>query len=304
MDYEEAARIMTVHAERVRRGRGVVARCDPHRKKLKNQTWLITYESDPQELSYALQYFATEIISYSTTGVHLHDGGFFSRSTHDRFNEFLPRGYRVYGTTYKELGLHRPLGFVKTPAGVYPYCLPMSFDNEGKPLDALCPNANEAVRTLTTYVDNYLTKLLKKEKCDITGAADAARLWETRTKWSAESLSETFGKLLTSGTTYTFLLMLIGRYKKMWLTTNMAPQLSLEEIGHMLAYEGGAIYKSPRTNAEHAARMEHTLEYEMKIPKFNLGKLRAKLRRVLIDFFIEQLGFSEVEWHRRQHNGF
>src|SRR5215203_4379012 len=96
MDYERAKAIMDEHEARVRRGTGIITRHNPSAKKLKNQTWL-HYNKD---CHYTLSYFSHNIIEYHPKYVLLNDCGYFSHSTMQRFNEYLPRGFHLSGTTY------------------------------------------------------------------------------------------------------------------------------------------------------------------------------------------------------------
>ena len=307
MDYESAAQLMELHASRARGNKLV--------KKLKYHTTLrVTAEIKADARGgvgerfnlYVLKYFDTDIITYHYNHIEIHDGGFFSRSTHDRLNEYMPPGFSVSGATYQELGLHRPLGFLKTPRGEFPYKNRMHFNYEGAPyLNINRPYfaARRAVEELPAYVDGYLDTLFNGGECTVNTSRDADAWWlrgEGASSIAERSVSTNAGNAIINKTTFRYLARLAGLS-----TATEAPNSSLTEglngsdLGLLLAHNGFAMFKKPITNAQLAQRFEHVLEYNHSIPNINKQYLRAYLRRQLFKFLIERLGFSEVTWNRR-----
>lgn len=300
MNYEEAAQLMALHKSRVR------GTNDPTRRNLKYRTTLRVQEyanevDRPPE--YILKYFNTDIITYCHDHVVISDGGFFSTSTHARFNEFLPRGFCVSGTTYPKLNLRRPLGFVQTPTGTYPYRSHMAYMYNGMPYGARrYHNTRQAVENIPKYVDAYLDKLFAGEKCDVNSAFAANEHWVKGRLPSGEnrSVSENAGAAIYNEHTYKFLLLMVGQHftDAERPPPSLATEVSLASIGLWLAHYGAEAFRMPRNNSEAALSFERALEYGY-VPKLKLQALRKYVRQQLINYLVHSLEFGTVEWNRR-----
>jgi hypothetical protein len=141
MDYTSARDLLEEHAAKVRGGHGVVARLDPLCRRLANETKL-TYVSSASEgiaqpqPAYRVVYFGNPILHFWEQDYFtISDHGWFAKTTHLRLNEYMPRGFSVYGATPKGLALEkrRPLGYIRTPNGTYPYNMPAVFRYDGTP---------------------------------------------------------------------------------------------------------------------------------------------------------------------------
>lgn len=311
MDYTKASDIITAHAERVKNSRGVVAtEGNPTAKKLKHRTWL---EQDKDSSGgYHLRYFNTKILTFYPLHIEINDGGFFSSSTHQRLNEFMPQGFRVSGCTYPALHLGRPLGFLRTPKGTFPWRTPCSFCYDGRPYDdsdvaagieigaaVMTPNAG-IVTDVPQYVDAYLDQLLSGKPCNITSANEANWFWQPLTKDGLviEGLaSRNAAVAVYAGRTYTHLAALATR--EMLPAPAALCDLSMPDICLMLETRGAEIFRKPKTRNDTARRLEDVLFFEQGIPNIPLPRLRKALRQPLIDFIVHSLGFEEVAWNRR-----
>ncbi len=300
MNYEEAAQLMALHEKRARK--------DPTTRKLKYETTLRKCTFAPevyQPPTYTLRYFNTDILTYHHDQVELHDGGFFSRSTHNRFNEYLPRGFQIWGTTYPKLGLRRPLGFIETPKGCFPYRSVMFYRYDGAPVGTpYAPNSREVVEALPAYIDRYLDVLFTKGEFHHELASIAEGYLKQGRKLSfnsveRESCSHNVAETVTSSRLFKHLVTVIGTRADKDPLEALGVNMALSDLGRLLAYEGFSAFKRSTTNDERAAKLELAFVYEGKLPTINKQKLRAYLRRELTIFFVQQLGFAEVEWHRR-----
>ena len=136
MDYNEAARIIAEKNARYA-GRKDFQKQANH-KKLKNATYLAwkavirgsTWSSGTD--CYTVSLFGHSILTLYQEYFVIADWGYFGRSTHDRLNEYMPRGFRVYGQTQELVrayahfsGVKRLLGYLATPVGVFPFHVPM-----------------------------------------------------------------------------------------------------------------------------------------------------------------------------------
>lgn len=295
MDYEEAASIMERHANKVRGGTGIVSTHNHNCKRLKYQTSLRKVEVASvvgRPADYVIRYFNTDIIRFSDDQIEVNDGGFFSRSTLDRFNEFLPAGFRFFGRTFPELKLARPLGFMITPDGIFPYTSRRVFIyNKGYKRweSSGTTDAYEVARSTASYVDSYLTDLFSgKKEFDVGAHVLADRILKD---------ARELGFTITNYITYKFLSAVVtdGITTPPSLNTTM----SLSDISKLLAYRGFEIFKRPRTRVECAQRLEDVITYDGNLPVLHKQKLYSCLRKLLMESLVDRLGFDELEWNRR-----
>jgi len=61
------------------------------KRKLKNNTYIVKTGED----CYGIKFHRTIILSFSRDGWAFHTGGYFTKTTKARLNEFMPSGYCV-----------------------------------------------------------------------------------------------------------------------------------------------------------------------------------------------------------------
>jgi hypothetical protein len=267
MNYEDAKDLMALHRSHVAGKKGYMAKVDPDRKNIRSTTWLQRYEAtaDQQEY-YAIALFAgtNKIIEFHEDFLILNDNGWFSKTTHERFNEFMPRGFRVWGSKCYHLTKPRPLGFIKTPKGTYPYHMPMLFSYDGTPTERLIEHADEVLTIFPKYVELYLTTLLD----GITDVKDP------------HIKKFINNDVITCAVEF---------------STKQYMGLTLQEIVEVLKKEGASTF----TKTTIGRHIESVLLHGIPIPIIHKNWLRKTLRPLIYDYIIEGMGFAEVEWNRR-----
>ncbi len=292
MNYNQAKRIMDEHAANVQRSGGAAAATAlPYKKRLKNATWLeretwdepLQWERDRSDKVveiYTLSLFRKTIITFSPEHMELEDHGYFSRTTHDRFNEYLPQGFRVWGSTPSQMAsVNRPLGYIKTPRGVFPYAMPMTFTYDGELLVSsavagpLTRQARKVVEALPQYIKNYLNtsenRIMNASMPDPDGIGRCILENEFRDAFLLEALLPTHEGLRV--------------------------QDAIVFLQH-----GAGIFKKPRTREEIARHAEATILYAHKIPILPKRTLHRIFREALENTLLYRLGFAVVEWNRRE----
>lgn len=301
MDFEEAHSIMEGHASRLEKARGVVAKkARAWAKKLKHETWLEkssiagTTEGEPA-FEYGLRYFKTNILTFHPEYVEINPSSWFSRSTHDRLNEYMPRGFRVYGQTFQELKVRHPLGFIRTPHGTYPYSVPTKFNYDGSPtvMGGLYDHAYEAVRRIPGYVDEYLDRLFSRGEFDAVSHGSAEDIFGTANTdhWKA---SKNVGRAIMGPRYCRYMLTVLTEFEYDSLNN-----LEHKELARMLTERGAEVFRRPQTAQDRARRAEDTLFFNRSIVDIRKGTLRRYLRRMLMSRLVDVLGFDEVVWNRR-----
>lgn len=300
MDFEEARLLMETHARNVRGNN----RKD--RKKLKNKTYLelnrINKDVD-DSYCYSLRYFNTEILTFSPGCVGINDGGFFSHSTMERLNQYMPQGFRMNGWTFPALNLNRPLGFIATPKGAFPYSMPCAFSYDGEPEHKLCRNVTEVIPAIPAYVDRYLNQLLNGEPCSIEDEhlaynAFTLKPGELQSKdigAAIDSVSRQVGDSILAGRTYRHLVSVACLR-----STKFLQGINFERIAQVLTKRGPTPFKLARTRGQQMQSFEDTLYFGQKIPTIKMPTLRRELRNMLMEHLVEQLGFATVQWNRRE----
>ncbi len=287
MDYEQARALINEHAFRVENSVGIVAQNgDPNAKKLKNRTWLVTGSN-----GYYLELFGKRIIYWKKELFDLQDHGFFSRTTHDRFNEYMPRGFRVHGVTYPFLRkVWGPVGLVTTPKGTYPYAMPMSFKYDGYSADwgGLCNTIPAVLARLPRYIDRHVDALLK-------GPPFPSSEFGAFATFDGDKyvVSRRMGLAIEQNHYGRTLLMMACRESE-----KQVGGLDLTTCEKLLREDGYNIFADNKTKAGLASRMETALSIG-RVPHIKYATLRSTLRNCLIEFVMEKLGFDRVEWHRR-----
>ena len=281
MDYGQAHALMTTHAERVLRGGGFMRDVDQNAKKLKNATWLLKGAQSMGGIAYVLELFRKPIIQFYDDRVSLNDHGYFSRTTHDRFNEYLPRGFRVWGQYIP--WLKRTLGFVKTPMGVFPYNMPTNFSYDGHNLDGLHARAAETVARIPAYVERYLTDL-----------------FDNKNSYKENSLLEdNVAENIYLNVTRRDLIVVCESA----VASNECVYggMHIVDVVRVLIEEGAAAFKAARTKTQRADRTERLVKYQRALPIIHAGGLKKRLRWDLRQYLVNQMEFDSVEWHRREH---
>lgn len=274
MDYEEVQRIMQTHYDNTHGKKGVLATVSPYIKRICNKTTLTNHGDD----TYGLKLFSTEIITWCKDSVTLSDGGWFSRTTFDRFNTYLPRGFKVHGEAVPmKLGT---VGVITTPAGTYPYALPMEFDNSGLQCwrgteKAMYTNrALPALRALNDYVHTYLDALLAR----------------TLERYELEVSSKKIAELVLNG--------LCARGVLRLLQDNRDVDLDIVMALHAIGYRA---IKKAKNATDRAWQAELTMKTGAVAPVTHkpVQTVRKELRRHLYAELLKTLGFETNEWNRR-----
>lgn len=300
MDYEEAARIIERHGHKVRGGTGIVSTHNPTAKRLKNQTWL-TYDRDGH---YTLAYFNKQIIEFHPKYMVFNDHDYFSSSTMQRFNEYTPRGFHVSGCTYSAFKLQRPLGFITTPKGTFPYAMPCSFTYEGDPFDhgGLYADARAILLKVPHYVNAYLDELFSGAPSVIADEATTRRAFESQIISSAADeveayrISRLMGASIEQQSTYRHLAVLAAEHENgRPISDRSVGGMELTHVLRLLIRYGTAVFSTRSL----AGRMETTL-VAGKIPNINRQQLRKAIRQVTIEHIVNLLGFDVVQWNRRE----
>lgn len=302
MDYSQAEDIIEKVVEHYQRQDRLVTI-----KKLKNATWL-KRETEPATDEfmhfYTLELFGKKIIEYHKEYLRINDFGFFSRTTHDRFNEFLPRGFRVSG--YTPMFLRRPVGFVRTNIGNFPYNMPMCFQYDGTLLDEdMKPSglvalveltkAGDTLQKIPAYVDAYLDRLLGDERTwDVPGKALAVDYF----RWSDEEVRVNVAKAINWNLHFAYLATCL-RTVAGGLPDPLVDGMDNEDVLEILVEGGHRPFKQVRSNDDEAHRLEALLFHQKRIVPTPYGGLRKKLRIMLIDALVRAMGFEHVEWNRR-----
>lgn len=285
-----AKEIIDKHEERVRIGTGVVTRHNPSAKKLKNQTWLHYDKSG----HYALAYFNKQIIEFHPKYMVFNDHGYFSSSTMERFNEYTPRGFSLSGATYPAFKLKRPLGFITTPKGTFPYSMPCSYTYEGAPFDhgGLYDDVREALIKLPQYVDEYLDELFSGKPGFIDDEPSARRGFErSLSKMDEEPfrISRFMGTAIAHRDTYKYFAVLAA--------THIPKTIEGMDLSHavrlMIQYGSDLFAVQSKAGRMEAALLAGT------VPTINRQQLRKAIRQVVIEHIVNLLGFDEVQWNRR-----
>jgi hypothetical protein len=272
MNYEEVQALMKTHHDNVAGKRGVLAKVRSDKKLICNKTYLLKRDD-----YYTLSLFNNEIIVWHPTAVYLHDCSWFSRTTFDRWNTYLPRGFSIHGerTPYK----HGVIAFVKTPDGTYPYSSGVAFTYEGKQFatDAESWDTNQALpvyRALPAYITEYIDRLFGRQldhKLPHLGGSNSTASRILSMEYPAKLLNE--------------------------MPSILNNQRALAALVHC----GACGIRRAKNKQEEALHAELTLGTGITLAEIamNAQQVRAQLRRGLTERLIKNLGFSFNEWNRR-----
>lgn len=273
MNYEQAEIIMEQHMGNVLDKKGAMAKHSPTSKKLDSCAWLrhalVARDGLPEvtDVAYQITLFGSNgniILSFHPDYVLLDDHGWFGKTTHAKLNEYMPAGFRVWGTKYNHLSNPRPLGFIKTPAGVFPYSMPMRFSYSGVPIGSRIHGADALIERLPSYVAEYINQLLKGppyEELELPLLGIHTNLAENAVE--SENLNY------------------MG--------------LSIQEIVGVVRQEGAKAF----AKVSGARHMERLLFHGVPIPVIKKNWLRQTLRPLIHDYLIDSMGFADVCWNRR-----
>ena len=292
---------MEDHARNVNKSTGIVAiNAIPDKKRLRNKTWLTCIQpispATPDEMPvYQLQIFGNPIIQYNFDKLILNDHGWFSKTTHERFREYMPRGFSVFAYSIHIRNLSpRIVAFIKTPVGVYPYKMPMEFTYAGYSLleDGPANNASTAVTEIPRYLDNYFTRLFNGGPWTI-GDKPLTRSWLEEGTWQKQSM-----RMQTA--------LLEDIYFKDFASIFVefaqgvgAQGLSIQEIVDLVLSEGIQVFKKPRTDTQMSNNTEASIMHKLPIPTISKTWIRSELKQRMYPMILDALGFDEVTWNRR-----
>jgi hypothetical protein len=302
MDYTSAKDLLEEHATRIKNGHGVVAQLDHDVKRLANKTQLTYVERASEGIAQSQP--AYRVVLFGNPILHFWEGdyftisdhGWFSATTIQRLNEYMPKGFRIYGETPKglEMETRRPLGFVHTPNGTYPYNMPAVFRYDGTPYgESFTAEAHTAVSELGSYTNQYLDLLLGHKDCDYIG--------EGRVQGDLS--------LGTTGHNSCMMADAILRRKYYSHLVELAVEqhanvayagLTLKEIVTVLLAEGARAFKVNSSEEAKANHLEHMIKHRLPIPTINQTWIRRTLRPLINEFVILTLGFDYVTWNRRE----
>lgn len=294
MQYDDAREIMATHKTNVLNGHGKVGSLATNRKFLKYRTFLSRKESNNDETPehYEIEYFGNTIIRFRKDTVSINDQGWFAYSTHERLNEYMPNGFRVHGN--KPSWYHSTLGFVRTPKGVFPYDMEMTFTYEGHSTQDYSAAAGPSLHLIPSYVDAFLDRVLAGEKSTVErfylkNEAMGDCNWPVRLlqeqRYAPNLLHwVTRASNIPKG--------LLADYHAFF-------RLELEDLADIVLSEGASVLRKPKTHAEMASYAEASLRMQRHIPTTRLPTLRKNLRLLLIEFLVTELGFNPKTWNRR-----
>lgn len=302
MDYTSARDLLEGHAEKVRNGHGVVAALDPQCMRLANATKLTYVDSASEGISqsqpaYRVVLFGNPILHFWEQNYFtISDHGWFAKTTQLRLNEYMPRGFHIYGATPKDLALtkKRPLGYIRTPNGTYPYNMPAVFHYDGTPYgEGFTGEAHRAISELGSYVSLYLDALLAHKQFDYIGMQRAeSDLCLGNTGYSSCQMADAI--LQRRYHSHLAMLAVAGHGDITY------EGLTLSEIVSVLLVDGARAFKRGGTEAAAAEHLEHIIKHRLPMPRITEGWLRRTLKPLINEFVILTLGFDNVEWNRRE----
>lgn len=317
MDYNSAKEIMEEHATTIAASHGIVGRHNPNIKRLASNTLLSFSEraaeglpEDRERPVYRVSYFNNPILYFWERDYFtIFDHGWFAKTTHSCLNECLPRGFYVYGDTPRLAMEHRrPLGYIRTPAGVFPYHMPAVFKYDGTPclmpdslnsdsvpyLDtALTGNARQVISELGAYTNEYLNRLLHHKEMQVMGRLATEKDWS-----GIEGIGHLSGLAATA--------VLQKTYYSHLIELAIADQahvayegLTLQEIVAILLKEGWHPFHGEQTNDERAGKLENIIKLKLPVPHLTKTWIKTRLKPLVNEFIITALGFDHVTWNKR-----
>lgn len=282
MDYAEAHDIMEKHHHNVAGKKGVLARVSPREKRLCNKTWLMHHADG----SYGLKLFSTEILTWAPDHFAMNDGDWFARTTFDRFNTYLPRGFKVHGIRIPlRLGT---VAIVTTPDGTYPYNMPESFMYDGRLASErsnpmYTNQAMPALQAINAYVHEFLNRLFTRK---------------LPRKFTPLEQSRAVATALLEGVYSSKLLpyLMEGSYE-----VGIPPHIGLGNLLEALARYGICSTRTARNKEEVALQTELTLSHGFTKVELAIKThvLRKELRKALFHYLVTALGFTLNEWNKR-----
>lgn len=297
MDYASAKDLLEAHATKIRNGHGVVARLDPLCKRLANETKLTYVDKASEGIqlarpAYRIVYFGNPILHFWEGDYFtISDHGWFSHTTHQRLNEYMPRGFSVYGATPSGLDMEtrRPLGYIRTPKGTYPYNMPAVFNYDGTPQGVvLTDKAHQAISELRAYTSQYLDTLMARKSFEYPE--------EDSLQGTLAHSSRRLADAILQRKHYAHL----ARWAAFGHENVCHQGLMLPEIVSVLLAEGGCAFSRSTTGVATAERMERTIKHRLPMPSISPTWIRQQLRPLINEFVIRTLGFDNVIWNRRE----
>jgi hypothetical protein len=306
MNYEEAQAIMDQHRATFEQSVGVIRDvASPIRRRLENETTLnvvsevFTTSCGPE---YELRIFNNPIITYRKGSFSINDHGWYSRTTHMRLNQYMPKGFSVRTRRIPRLPGIKHVGLIKTPYGAYPYNMPTAFSYAGRVENGwYTSEAETALEALPSYIEEYLRRLLNHSPWESDNCYDYYDY--SLVDKNPHGHSRTLARCIIENFHFDTLAMTALAAIE---TTAASPDefhegLTLSEIIEVLANEGAEPFKTPRTASQLALREENAIKYRHRIPSIPKAWILTKLRPVLYEYIINSLGFARAEWNRRNN---
>jgi len=297
MNYEQAKDIMDQHRAAVESSHGAVkANASPIKRNLENKTTLnfvdakLTATGAPE---YELKLFGNPILVFHREAFVINDQGWYSRTTHERLNQYMPRGFSIYSHRVQYLNKPNTVSFVKTPLGTYPYNMPTTLSYAGAGFNWYTDKASAAVAALPDYVEEYLNRLLHCLPCDNDVNTDA--IYSIREPDPMKH-SRALANCVVDNFHFSDLAQLAVNE---WGKSLCYGGLELSEIVEVLISEGSTPFRNPRTINQLAQRTENSLKFNRPMPSIPSAWIKSNLRPILYEYIIDSLGFARAEWNRR-----
>lgn len=298
MDYAQAKDIMDQHRATVESSHGAVkAVASPIRKRLENKTTLSFVDpaiSGTFEPTYELKVFGNPILVFHPDTFEVNDHGWYSRTTHERLNQYMPTGFSIYSRRIPYLEDPKTISFIQTPKGSYPYRMPTTLFYDGSATaDWYTGKAGGAMRVVPEYIEENLRRIMHGVPCDNDVNTDALyNLNEDEPKRHSRVLAS----CITDGFHFAELAMAAVAHSQ----TNIYREgLSLAEITEVLIIAGSSAFRSPRTSVQIGQKMENNIRFQRPIPNIPANWIKSRLRPMMYEYIVDSLGFERPEWNRR-----
>lgn len=273
MDFDQAKQTMELHASRYKKR--------PHLKNIANKTQLRrNIVSGLEDTSYSVLLFGNEILKFTPERVIIDDHDWVSHTTHARLNDLMPKGFRIWGATRRQIADH-PLIFLRTPAGVFAAQFPMHMSYAGIPHGG--NYATSRADLLVSLLPAYATQCMRWMLSGVTISEELPPTAE----------EEPLGWLIRNNRPTK---VIIGRAAEQCMT----PSVEATIRALLQAPKELRALLHPRTRRQLAEATEATL-----LEKLPLLDARTKRyiytegRKGILSYLVSALGFKSCSWNRR-----